>query len=236
MSKTGRNERCPCGSGKKFKRCHGAESPPRPNTAPIGARSRISAVDLRAQLRRQLDFISRSCDSFDRGYADEGARIATALRILLHDTKQSTSLLTLLGVNTVPLLSTVSEIPAGAVFADSTAFLKISSDGTSSVVPKLDHARLKYFVPRNVWWNQLVYVRNEIKIRRRDVILAAANKDGGAHVDPVLTPEYEELRSGAWSVLAADGQETKIEQQQFVFLRQAGYEILNSPRLIALAD
>jgi hypothetical protein len=23
MSKTGRNEVCPCGSGKKFKRCHG---------------------------------------------------------------------------------------------------------------------------------------------------------------------------------------------------------------------
>jgi hypothetical protein len=23
MSKTGRNELCPCGSGKKFKRCHG---------------------------------------------------------------------------------------------------------------------------------------------------------------------------------------------------------------------
>jgi hypothetical protein len=23
MSKTGRNEPCPCGSGKKFKRCHG---------------------------------------------------------------------------------------------------------------------------------------------------------------------------------------------------------------------
>jgi hypothetical protein len=26
MSKTGRNESCPCGSGKKFKRCHGLET------------------------------------------------------------------------------------------------------------------------------------------------------------------------------------------------------------------
>jgi hypothetical protein len=26
MSKTGRNELCPCGSGKKFKRCHGLTS------------------------------------------------------------------------------------------------------------------------------------------------------------------------------------------------------------------
>ncbi|WP_367185602.1 SEC-C metal-binding domain-containing protein [Mesorhizobium ventifaucium] len=23
LQKTGRNERCPCGSGKKYKRCHG---------------------------------------------------------------------------------------------------------------------------------------------------------------------------------------------------------------------
>jgi hypothetical protein len=201
--------------------------------APASVRSPLSAVDLRAQLKRQLDFISRSCDSFDRGYADEGIRIAVALRILLHDTGRSTSLLTLLGAKVVPLLSTVSEIFARAVFADSTGFLKIDSHGKSSLVPKLDQARLNYFVPRNVWWNQLVYVRGEIRIRRRDIILTAADKDGGAHVDPVLT--REELRSGGWSAIDADGQETRIEQQQFIFLRQAGYEILNSPRLIALA-
>jgi len=29
MARTGRNEPCPCGSGRKFKRCHGGPTPPR---------------------------------------------------------------------------------------------------------------------------------------------------------------------------------------------------------------
>src|ERR1700732_635401 len=31
--KTGRNEPCPCGSGRKYKRCHGKEPPMRPSIA-----------------------------------------------------------------------------------------------------------------------------------------------------------------------------------------------------------
>ncbi len=39
MAKTGRNELCPCGSGKKYKRCHGAEG-----SASSGYRLMILAV------------------------------------------------------------------------------------------------------------------------------------------------------------------------------------------------
>jgi preprotein translocase subunit SecA len=36
--KVGRNDPCPCGSGKKFKKCHGADGgPTRPAAAPVGA-------------------------------------------------------------------------------------------------------------------------------------------------------------------------------------------------------
>jgi preprotein translocase subunit SecA len=36
--KVGRNDPCPCGSGKKFKKCHGADGgPSRPDAAPVGA-------------------------------------------------------------------------------------------------------------------------------------------------------------------------------------------------------
>jgi len=35
--KVGRNDPCPCGSGKKFKKCHGAEGGSSAGPAPVGA-------------------------------------------------------------------------------------------------------------------------------------------------------------------------------------------------------
>lgn len=44
MAKTGRNERCPCGSGKKYKQCHGATE------AAAGPRSVVAIVLVAAAL------------------------------------------------------------------------------------------------------------------------------------------------------------------------------------------
>ncbi len=60
------------------------------------------------QLRRQIGFMQRSADMYDNGYDDESIRIATAIRVLVHDTRSSTSLFTMLGVKaSLTLLSTV---------------------------------------------------------------------------------------------------------------------------------
>lgn len=67
----------------------------------IGTRANKTAVGADrydVQLRRQLGFLERSCTTFDAGDADEAIRIAVTLRVLLHDTPQSTSLLTHLGI------------------------------------------------------------------------------------------------------------------------------------------
>lgn len=53
------------------------------------------------QLQRQLGFLKRSCDAFDKGDHDEAVRIATTIRVLLHDTPASTSLLTHLGIKSL---------------------------------------------------------------------------------------------------------------------------------------
>ncbi len=41
----------------------------------------------RDQLRRQLRYIENSCQAYDQGDIDEGIRIATSLRVILHNTK-----------------------------------------------------------------------------------------------------------------------------------------------------
>jgi hypothetical protein len=69
------------------------------------------------------------------------------------------------------------------------------------------------------------------ELRRKDIALDAADKDGGAHVDAKLTPAYERLiadstESGFFSSDKA-GDRT-IGGHHYVALRQLGCEILNS--------
>jgi len=45
------------------------------------------------QLRRQLTFLRNSAASYDAGYSEEALRIGVVIRVLLHDTQYSTSLL-----------------------------------------------------------------------------------------------------------------------------------------------
>jgi hypothetical protein len=72
------------------------------------------------------------------------------------------------------------------------------------------------------------------------LILAAADKDGGAHVDPALTPEYEALSAegafGQFHAKDALGERSwPVVNAHFIFLRQIGQEILLSFELFAIA-
>ncbi|MFC1908223.1 hypothetical protein ACFLWT_02340, partial [Chloroflexota bacterium] len=50
--------------------------------------------ELLGHLKDQIAFMKISANSYDNGFEDEAKRLAVAIRILVHDTPQSTSLLT----------------------------------------------------------------------------------------------------------------------------------------------
>ena len=52
--------------------------------------------ELLDHLKDQIAFMKQSTNSYDNGWEDEAKRLAVAIRLLLHDTPKSTSLLTLL--------------------------------------------------------------------------------------------------------------------------------------------
>jgi hypothetical protein len=54
-----------------------------------------SQQDLEFQLKEQLEFIASSAEAYDAGKFAESKRIATSVRVLVHDTGSSTSLLKL---------------------------------------------------------------------------------------------------------------------------------------------
>ena len=192
------------------------------------------------QLRRQIGFLERSSTSYDMGYEDEAIRIATTIRVLIHNTGNSTSLLSHLNSRTIKLLTTC----LGAVDENAVAYEGLTitnfSGGSGEVKPKLGNGLV---TPAQVsveeWWNQVVFVAGkDCRLTRRDIVLNAANKDGGAHVDSSLTPEYERAVAGLWTMfIGGEGHSTKIEitGSHFMALRQMAYELLNSPELASLA-
>jgi len=193
-------------------------------------------MKLQEHLRRQLDFIRSSCVSFDQGYADESIRVAVCLRVLFHDTKLQTSLLTQMKARSVRILSTVPRVGPGAVLFSGMLRLVLPSGGVPKVSIALGDAPHKEMLSRDEWWDQVISVDARGSIRRKNVALCAADRDGGAHVDPRLTTEYKTLQDGFWKIVTRDPYtEVSVPDSHFVVLRQMGYEVLNSPDLVALA-
>ena len=62
-------------------------------------------MNYKEHLKRQLAFLERSCIAYDQGYTDEAIRMATVIRVLLHKTHRSTSLLAHLGRENINLLN-----------------------------------------------------------------------------------------------------------------------------------
>ena len=201
-------------------------------------------MSFREHLIKQLGFLRRSCEAYDANYIDEAIRIATVIRVLIHDTKKSTSLLKHLGATTINLLSTTEEPSSETFFYMGLGVQTATTtpDGISATYAPLFDGPIQHFVPVSNWWNQVVYVLNPTtRLARRDIVLAAANKDGGAHVDPKLDPEYEALaKEGAAGALVyqRDGKVTTypFANAHLVAIRQMGYELLHSPDLVSFSN
>lgn len=209
----------------------------------------MATVDFKAALIRQLGFLSRSCQSFDAGFHDEAIRIAQCIRVLMHDTKKQRSVLTHLGAkHQITLTSTCLDIASKVTDPTSLAFgSRLSmfngmgrySFGPKGAqyFPKLGNGMSRNSLPVEKWWEQVVFILDhDTWVCRRDVVLSAADKDGGAHVDATLTPYYKRLiESGDLGYFADDnGANKPITGHHYVALRQIGYEVITSPDLVAL--
>lgn len=153
------------------------------------------AERFRTKLREQLEFLQRSCDAFDCGAEAEAIRMAIVLRILFHNTKSSTSLITHLGKHGTKMLS------SSRGRKDATDFLAFEIN-LASPRPVITSPILRaefHEVPLSVWLSsEPVFVHQGRPHPRRNIILSAANKDGGAHVDRQLDAYYEALASGKY--------------------------------------
>jgi hypothetical protein len=186
-------------------------------------------MDFREQLKRQLGFLERSADAFDRGHQDEAIRIAVSIRVILHETPSSRPLLAHLGARNVRLVSTARWVDRAPIFADLLSML-----GPGGAQAPLGQSSTRLELPAATWWSQIVYAVGRGGITRKNLVLGAANRDGGAHVDERLTEDYEQLTK-LWTRVTDDGEAGEDMPVHLIGLRQMAWELLNSPKLLALA-
>jgi hypothetical protein len=152
-----------------------------------------SDADLRRHLDEQVGFLQASACSYDGGVVAEAKRLALSVRILVHETGKSKSLLTQLKMKDRPFVDSTSERPSRTVSSYAGLVGIRLEPGPHRYVPSLNTWMARP-VSFDQWWNGVIVAdlrRREIS--RRRLILAIANQDGGAHVDPELSEIYAEL-------------------------------------------
>lgn len=198
----------------------------------------IPVQDLVAQLKRQLIFLKNSVAAYDAGYTEEAVRIGVVIRVLCHDTSNSVSLLQHMGQKaTLKLVSTAKTMPphlladmdfvefmAGMTFGNDLTYTPVAADSPTIACP--------------TWWTEPVFLRDRVTYTRQDVVLSAANKDGGAHVD-APNAKLKALQEGFWNLTLTNTDGTKttapLVNNHFRMLRRFADELLNSQELLALA-
>lgn len=195
------------------------------------AKSPISQSDLQQHLAVQTSFLEASVESFDRGFEDEAKRLAVTIRVLVHDTANSRSLLSQLNMKTVDFFDTALDPEKGNLSSEfGLVNIALGEPETKYFAP-LDGGLTSKFVSFVDWWNKPVFKdKNERVLTRRDLILTASNQDGGAHVDPELNDVYADLsKRNSLGFMVSDGRvERPMEGPEKVAIRQVAHEILRT--------
>ncbi len=154
--------------------------------------------ELLEHFQEQLSFLKSSIEAFDNGNIGESKRIASALRLLLHDTRNSHSLMKqLVYKDKIKYFDTANNWDEENLVSHfGLVALNIKSDENEKLVrflPKLEPKKKKLFNFR-IWWEKIVIVdTKKNKFSRKDIVLTVADQDGGAHVDPKIHKGYADL-------------------------------------------
>jgi len=193
-----------------------------------------SKDELQQHLKDTVQALELSSNSFDEGREGEAKRLAAAIRVLVHDTDSSKSLLGQLGQRAINFYDTsIPRHPKEILTYSGIIGMDFTRQGVKYLAP-LDFLPPKSpprWISFEEWWNGIIFVdRKDNKTSRKDLILAVANKDGGAHVDPVLNEKYADLsrrNSLAWRFSSVRG-DAPLEGPEKATIRQIAHEVLKS--------
>jgi len=206
-----------------------------------GAGEGQTRADLIRHLHEQMQFLRNSSDQFDRGQIAEAKRLATAVRVLVHDTPRARSLLGQLGLKHTLRFSDTSlepENPEPVRLADGRYRQSLRKDAGLALIrmrsgeggywPVLEGRPGRRLAPFESWWTDPVLRDGQGNdFARKDLVLGLAHLDGGAHVDPELPAAYAALsrsNSLGWE-MHISGELVSLESPVLANVRQIAYEV-----------
>jgi hypothetical protein len=197
--------------------------------------------DFVEHLLDQLSFLEESGRAFDAGRVGEAKRLAVVVRVLLHDTAKSKSLLGQMKLKErMSYLNTSGPYnPRNLLPHMGLVSLKMttgSSEGGTEYVALLgdrppDFMRQTSF---NHWWDEIVIKDDQGEMwTRRQITLHLSNKEGGAHVDERLTAKYDRLANDnalGWMYVYTEPTGSSVERAAkgnpaYASMRQVAYEL-----------
>ena len=205
---------------------------------------------LKASLAEQVDFLRASAERFDAGHQHEAKRLALTIRVLLHDTDGSKSLLEQLGLKSeLRFLDTRTrqEPPAGFQVLEQLGWptgmvvLSMAIGGPTTFRADLgsDQESRPGEVAFDAWWEESLLVSKDgTGWNRRRFIIGAANQEGGGHVDPKPCAWWRDLRDGTWiGAVKIDGPagEVPVSDLAPTVIRQITHELLATLEAAGLA-
>ncbi|WP_457029470.1 hypothetical protein [Kitasatospora sp. P5_F3] len=191
-------------------------------------------------LEENLSFLKASSASFDEGFEAEAKRLAVALRVLLHNTQQSHSLLDQLGVkHQMTFMDTAYHIDPTNLLPSSPGLviMQVTAGVGASYVPPLDRLplppnRINPPATFDAWWTEDIARDSDGTLWcRKKFVLTMANKEGGAHVDPNLNAAYESLakHNGLGFIFFYSGANLPLSGNMVAAsVRQISYELLKT--------
>jgi len=193
--------------------------------------------ELLAHLKEQITFMKQSAISYDNGFEGEGKRLAVVIRVLVHDTSQSTSLLTLLGRKNILFYDSATDYnPRNLLPSSCLTMMRLSTKSGADYVAPLDNLSPSRSKNKKVsfdeWWGKIVCKDNANNLfTRKDLVLTVANKEGGTHIDPKLDQAYANLsrfNSLGWKVFM-HGEEKDFNNTPILSsIRQIAHEVLKT--------
>ncbi|MDC4422556.1 hypothetical protein NQ683_17405 [Acinetobacter baumannii] len=188
--------------------------------------------DLLQHLKENIGFLEVSSKAFDEGFYAEAKRLATIIRVLVHDTSSSQSLLHLLGIkSTLNFINTAYPVnPKNLMPHTGLVSMQIGSKNTykAPLEGRLGSSEITQEKPFDSWWNEVVIIDSFRKeFTRKSLVLTLVNKDGGAHVDPVLKSDYADLKknnSVGWAVTIGE-ESFPLLEVELHSVRQIAFEL-----------
>lgn len=203
------------------------------SSAIVGPRPQVprSQAELAEHLSEQVTFLKASAASFDAGFLGEAKRLAHTIRVLVHDTKRSRSLLGLLGLKSLFLDTALPPAPGNIMPQAGLVMMGLGGPEGDRYLAMGDGTPYSRWVTFDEWWGCAVFVDDHKQVlTRRNLVLIVANQDGGSHVDPTLDEVYARLtrdNSMGWLIVAGQVQRPMPEPAR-ASVRQIAHELLRT--------